>query len=252
MGKWGNSLLESLKLEPSEEGNQLHNMPSPLELHHQHFWNLTPSEANQTQDDLKQYVRGEPLPLPGIQRVAGVDVSFREDNVCAAAAVFQLSDLEPIEETTAQVPLSFPYIPGLLSFREAPGILAALEQLASLPEILIVDGHGLAHPRRFGLACHLGVLLDIPTIGCAKSILVGEARDLGKEVGSTAELISDKEVLGVALRTRREVKPVYVSIGHRVDLDSAVQIILACGKGYRLTEPIRRAHALAKGTCLAR
>jgi deoxyribonuclease V len=145
-----------------------------------------------------------------------VDASFREEKVCAAVAVYQFSDLELITETTA------------------------------LPDVLIVDGHGLAHPRRFGLACHLGVLLDIPTIGCAKSILVGEARDLGKEVGSTAELISDEEMLGVALRTRREVKPVYVSIGHRIDIDSAVQIVLSCGKGYRLPEPIRRAHSIAK------
>lgn len=227
-------------------------MPSPLELHHQHLWNLTPSEARQTQDDLRQYVRVEPLPLTSMQHVAGVDVSLQQNKVCAAISVFQLSDLELIVETTAQVPLSFPYIPGLLSFREAPGILAALEQLASLPEILIVDGHGLAHPRRFGLACHLGVLLDLPAIGCAKSILTGNIGFLGSGVGDTADLISDGELVGVALRTRQEVKPVYVSIGHRVDLDSAVQIVLACGRGYRLPEPIRRAHALAKGTCLAR
>lgn len=228
----------------------LHTPPS-LKLHHQHPWYLTPSTARQLQDDLSGYVRIEPLPLKGIQCVAGVDASFREEKVCAAVAVYQFSDLELITETTAQVPISFPYIPGLLSFREAPGILAALEQLAGLPDVLIVDGHGLAHPRRFGLACHLGVLLDIPTIGCAKSILVGEARDLGKEVGSTAELISDEEMLGVALRTRREVKPVYVSIGHRIDIDSAVQIVLSCGKGYRLPEPIRRAHSIAIQTCLA-
>jgi deoxyribonuclease V len=208
-------------------------MPPTLKLHHQHPWDLTPSTARQLQDDLSGYVRIEPLPLKGIQCVAGVDASFREEKVCAAVAVYQFSDLE------------------LLSFREAPGILAALEQLAGLPDVLIVDGHGLAHPRRFGLACHLGVLLDIPTIGCAKSILVGEARDLGKEVGSTAELISDEEMLGVALRTRREVKPVYVSIGHRIDIDSAVQIVLSCGKGYRLPEPIRRAHSIAIQTCLA-
>lgn len=227
-------------------------MSPPLELRHQHPWELSPSAARQVQDDLRAYIRTEPFHIQDIRSIAGVDVSYQDDIVCAAVAVFQIPQLQMLEEATAQVPQTFPYIPGLLSFREAPGILAALEQLSSLPDVLLVDGHGLAHPRRFGLACHLGVLLDLPAIGCAKSIMVGEAGDLGSQADSTAELIFDDEALGVALRTRQDVKPVYVSIGHRIDLDSAVQIVLACGRGYRLPEPIRRAHALAKETSSAR
>lgn len=227
-------------------------MPSPLVLYHQHPWDLSPSAARQIQDDLRQYVLTEPLPIHEIQSVAGVDISYKDDIACAAIVVFQFPGLRLLEEAAAIVPLTIPYIPGLLSFREVPGILAALEQLQGLPDVLLIDGHGLAHPRRFGLACHLGVLLDLPAIGCAKSIMLGEFEALGNEVSSKAELISDGEVLGVALRTRREVKPVYVSIGHRVDLDSAQQIILDCGRGFRLPEPLRRAHILAEKTCRAR
>ena len=227
-------------------------MPSPLVLQHQHSWDLTPAAARQVQDDLRAYVRSESLPIQDVQSVAGVDVSYQDDRACAAVVVLQFPGLQPLEQATAELPLSFPYIPGLLSFREVPGILTALEHLGALPDVLIVDGHGLAHPRRFGLACHLGVLLDLPAIGCAKSILVGESGVLGNEVGSTSELILDGEVLGIALRTRREVKPVYVSIGHGVDLDSAVQTVLASGRGFRLPEPIRRAHALAKESYRAR
>jgi deoxyribonuclease V len=166
--------------------------------------------------------------------------------------MFDFPSLEIIEKAVAEVPLEFPYIPGLLSFREAPGILAAIEQLSAALDVLIVDGHGLAHPRRFGLACHLGVWLDLPTIGCAKSILVGDLDPLGETVGSTANLTLGNELLGVALRTRLNVKPVFLSIGHRMDLVSAIQIVLACGKGFRLPEPTRKAHTLAKEACKSR
>ena len=184
--------------------------------------------------------------------MAGVDASYHGDVACAAVVVIDFPSLEIIEKAVAKVPLEFPYIPGLLSFREAPGILAAIEQLTALPDVLIVDGHGIAHPRRFGLACHLGIWLDLPAIGCAKSILLGDLDPLGEKVGGTAQLTLDDELLGVALRTRRNVKPVYLSIGHRMDLESAVQIVLACGKGYRLPEPTRRAHTLAKEACKSR
>jgi deoxyribonuclease V len=218
----------------------------------QHEWNLTPEEASQLQDKLRSYVKVEPLPLGAIHTVAGVDASFDREVVCAAAAVFDFSSLQVVEEAVAETSLTFPYIPGLLSFREAPGILSAINRLSALPDVLIVDGHGLAHPRRFGLACHLGVWLDIPTIGCAKSILVGDLAPLGEKVGSTAQLTLGDEVLGVALRTREKVKPVYLSIGHRMDLESAVQIITACRGGYRLPEPARQAHFLAKEACRSR
>lgn len=200
---------------------------------------------------MREKVRPEPLPLDEIHRVAGVDASHKNNLACAAVVVFDFPSLEPIEQSIVDFQLSFPYIPGLLSFREAPGMLKAIERLTQLPDVLIVDGHGQAHPRRFGLACHLGVLLDLPTIGCAKSILVGRLAPLGLKSGSTAALSLEKEVLGIGLRTRTNVKPVYLSIGHRMDLISAQQIILACSRGYRLPEPIRLAHHLAKSACNA-
>lgn len=217
-----------------------------LKLENKQEWHLTPGEALQIQNSLRERVQVEQLPIRNVQRVAGVDASYRGKSVYAAAVVMEFPELLPSEEAVAEVPISFPYIPGLLSFREAPGILTALEQLTHLPDILIVDGHGQAHPRRFGIACHLGVLLDLPVIGCAKSILTGQVALLESEAGSTAKITSGDEVLGVALRTRKNVKPVYVSCGHRVDLESAIEIILACGKGFRFPEPIRRAHSLAK------
>jgi deoxyribonuclease V len=188
----------------------------------------------------------EPLRLYDISLVAGVDASYNQGHIVAAAVLFDFPSLLIVEKAVARLPMEFPYIPGLLSFREAPAILAALEQLSRSPDVLVVDGHGHAHPRRFGLACHLGVWLDMPAIGCAKSILVGEMAPLGKKAGSTAQLTWQGEVLGVALRTRTNVKPVYLSIGHRMDLESAAQIIIACGKGFRLPEPTRQAHILAK------
>ncbi len=178
--------------------------------------------------------------------VAGVDASYYKGMIIAAAVLLDFPSLEIVDQSVSEKPVDFPYIPGLLSFREAPAILAALENLSRLPDLLVVDGHGFAHPRHFGLACHLGVWLDLPSIGCAKSILVGEMAPLRSEAGSTAPLTSRGEVVGVALRTRRDVKPVYLSVGHYVDLESAVEIILACGKGYRLPEPIRQAHGVAK------
>jgi deoxyribonuclease V len=184
--------------------------------------------------------------LDNINQVAGVDASYLRGTLYAAVVVFDYPQMNPIEQTVAKAPLSFPYIPGLLSFREAPGILDAINQLSQLPDVFIVDGHGKAHPRRFGLASHLGVLLDLPTIGCAKSILIGESAPLGKEAGCTAQLTLDSELLGFALRTRTNSKPVYISIGHCMDLKSATEIMFACCKGYRLPEPSRQAHILAK------
>lgn len=180
-----------------------------------------------------------------IQMVCGVDASYAKDSMFAAAAVFDYQSLALVDQAVSEQPLSFPYIPGLLSFREAPAILAALEQLSRLPDLLLVDGHGLAHPRRFGLACHLGVLLDLPAIGVGKSILVGVVGELGDAVGSTADIVDGDEMLGVALRTRWNVRPVYLSVGHRVDLLSAIRLVLDCTRGYRLPEPCRAAHLLA-------
>ena len=165
----------------------------------------------------------------------------------AAIAVLSFPELQVLEIARAEVPTTFPYVPGLLSFRETPAVLAAYERLQLKPDLLIVDGQGYAHRRRFGIACHLGVLLDIPAIGSAKSLLVGRHGQLGEERGATAELIDRREVVGMALRTRRGITPVYVSIGHRIDLPSAVRFVLDCCTRYRLPEPQRQAHIAASG-----
>ncbi len=218
-----------------------------------HSWDVTPREAIRLQEELRPQVVTQPLTLSTIRRVAGIDVGIPRGKSIARAAVtiFSYPAMQLIERSLAEQPITFPYVPGLLSFREIPVILAALEKLTTPPDILITDGHGLAHPRRFGLACHLGVLLDMPALGCAKSILVGTHPPLDDERGSTAPLYHDDSIIGTALRTRTRVKPVYISIGHRIDLATAVELTLRCGGGYRLPEPTRWAHRLASTKKLA-
>jgi len=179
------------------------------------------------------------------ETIAGVDISVRDDEARAAIVVATYPALEPIESAIAVRPVEFPYVPGLLGFRELPSILDAYEKLRGEVDMLLVDGHGLAHPRRFGIACHLGVELDRPAIGCAKSLLVGEYREPGLRRGSSTQLRHRGEVIGRVLRTRDGVRPVFVSIGHRVDLDTAVRIVLRCARGYRLPEPTRAADRAA-------
>ena len=211
----------------------------------QHSWDLLPEQAVQLQKEMRKKVLQQPLDIAEVKTVAGLDVGFNKDIARAAAIVMKFPSLEPIVEATAETPVSFPYIPGLLSFREAPVLLAALDQLEQMPDVIICDGHGWAHPRRFGIACHLGVLLDRPVIGCAKSLLVGKYSQPGNEVGSVSELQEGGEVIGMALRTRAGAKPVFVSVGHRVDLPSATRLVAACSHGYRLPEPTRLADRLA-------
>lgn len=175
-------------------------------------------------------------------------MSYRGGQARAAVVVLDYSTLQAVEQIVVETPISFPYVPGLLAFREAPAVLAALERLRSAPDLLMVDGQGLAHPRRFGLASHLGVLLDWPTIGCAKSVLMGHYDPPGNVPGSQAELREKGEVIGAAVRTRRGASPVIVSAGHRVDLTSAIRVVLDCARGYRLPEPARLAHRLASET----
>jgi deoxyribonuclease V len=148
------------------------------------------------------------------------------------------------------MPVSFPYVPGLLAFREGPIVLAALERLAERPDVLIFDAQGLAHPRRMGLATHLGILLDVPSVGCAKSRLCGKETEPGEEKGSWTPLLDRGEVIGAVVRTRSRVRPVYVSVGHRVDLETAVSLVLSCATKYRLPEPTRWAHRVAGGETL--
>ena len=217
-----------------------------FEIRHPHAWDVAPKEAVAIQRELAVKVREEPLQTSA-RTVAGIDVSIRGDMAQAAIAVVQLPELELIDQAIYRCEVPFPYIPGLLSFREMPAVLPALEQLATRPDVLMTDSQGLAHPRRFGLACHLGVLLDWPALGVAKTRLTGRFSDLGEDKGRRAELIDRNETVGVALRSRARTNPVYVSIGHRITLDDAVQLTLACCPRYKIPEPTRLAHKLSRG-----
>jgi deoxyribonuclease V len=182
--------------------------------------------------------------LGTVRYVAGADVAYDPFSGThhAAIVVLDVRSLETIETAFASGATTVPYVPGFLSFRESPVVLEAWGKLKRTPDILLVDGHGVAHPRRFGIACHLGVALDVPSIGVAKSILVGEARAPARRRGATSRLLVDRETLGSAVRTREGISPVYVSTGHRVSLATAIRWVLRCGGGYRLPEPTRRAH----------
>ncbi len=215
-----------------------------LELHHTHSWNLTPREAAALQRELAGLVAETSLPAPP-QTVGGVDMSIRGGVVQAAAVVLRLPDLELVEQAVWRGPVSFPYVPGLLSFRETPAVLAALERLTLLPDAILADAHGKAHPRRFGLACHLGILLERPVIGVAKSRLVGDYDEPDEAAGAVTPLRSGDEQIGAVVRTRTGVKPLFVSVGHRITLAEAVALTLTCTTRYRLPEPARLAHRLS-------
>ena len=182
-----------------------------------------------------------------VRRVAGVDVGFEEDGKVtrAAVAVLDFPGLALAERVVVREPTRFPYIPGLLSFREAPAVLAAFERLRAVPDVILYDGQGIAHPRRFGIASHVGLLLDAPTIGVAKTRLVGEHRRLPERKGAWVPLVDRGETVGAVLRTRAGVTPLYVSIGHRVSLEGAIRWVMACTTRYRLPETTRCAHHLA-------
>ena len=217
-----------------------------ISLQHPHDWDVSPDEAKQIQRRLASAVRTTPLPDP-IEMVAGVDVSVRDDTAQAAVAVLRLPDLAVVDEAIHRCEVPFPYVPGLLSFREMPAVLPALEKLGTTPDVFVTDSHGRAHPRRFGLACHLGVLLEVPAIGVAKSILVGTPEgDLGPEKGHRVPLVDDGETVGTVLRTRTDVNPVYVSVGHRCRLGDAADLMLDCSPTYKIPEPTRQAHRLSR------
>ena len=221
-------------------------MPSPGAVPDR--WPTTPSEAIAWQRALRgQVVRQDDF--GEVRFVAGLDVGFEHDNTVARAAVAVLSfpDLRMADQAVARRPVRFPYISGFLSFREVPVLLDALEKLGQQPDLLLCDGQGIAHPRRFGLACHLGIQTGIPSIGVAKSLLIGTHAPLPKKRGAWQPLMDKNEVVGAALRTREGVAPVYVSTGHRVSLESAIQFVLTCAPKYRLPETTRAAHRLASG-----
>ena len=208
-----------------------------------HRWDLSFTAAARLQARLRKRLRLRP-PRRRVRWVTGADVAYdaRRDRLFAAVVTCRLPHLDLVEISSSQGHASFPYVPGFLSFREAPLVLRAVRRLRRRPDLLLCDGQGLAHPRRFGLACHLGLLLGLPSIGVAKSILVGEHRPPGERRGSRAALRDRGEIVGAALRTRDGVRPVYVSPGHLCDLAWAVRRVLACCRGYRLPEPVRRAH----------
>jgi deoxyribonuclease V len=213
-----------------------------------HPWPVTAVEAIALQRQLRERVIVTDQ-LATVRTVAGLDVGPEGGGrvMRAAVAVLSFPDLRTADQVVARQPARFPYIPGLLSFREIPALLDALDRLGALPDLLLCDGQGLAHPRRFGLACHLGVLTGIPSIGVAKSLLVGEHAPLPQARGSWRALVHQDEVVGAALRTRTGVAPVYVSIGHKVSLATAIDYVLACAPRYRLPETTRAAHRMASG-----
>jgi deoxyribonuclease V len=211
-----------------------------------HAWNLTPTDAIVLQRELAARVDFQtPLDLTTVQIVAGVDVSVRDDISTAALVALSFPGLQVLDRVTARQPTSFPYIPGLLSFREIPVLLEAHARLSVTPDAYLVDGMGRIHPRRIGIASHLGLWLDAPTVGVGKTHFIGTYDASPDERGAFSPLTDKGELLGVVLRTKHKVKPLYISPGHRIDLDSAIALVLACTTTYRLPEPIRAAHNTA-------
>ncbi len=210
-----------------------------------HRWDITPRRAIALQRELASRVRIEPIRGP-VRTVAGVDCAFAAGGarIVAAAVLCDTATLGVIATAHVEQPCRFPYVPGLLSFREAPAVIAAVERLTDRPDLLMCDGQGMAHPRRLGLACHVGLWLDLPTIGTAKSRLCGEHKPVGNNRRCRVQLRHKNEVIGAVLRTRTGVKPLYVSVGHRATLDDAVRWTLRCARKYRLAEPVRQAHML--------
>jgi deoxyribonuclease V len=230
-----------------------------------HDWDLTPTEAVELQKKLRDRVRVEPL-ARDVKTVAGCDISFNKfsDVVYAGIVVLRLPELEIIDRATSITKTGFPYISGLLSFRETPALLECWEKLETAPDVIMLDGQGIAHPRRFGIACHFGLLTGQPTLGCAKTVLRGKFDEPGREAGSNSLMTDKGETVGAAVRTKDNVAPVYVSVGHRIDLPGAIRLALRCVKGfasgdsggslfdtrpaskskYRIPEPTRQAHNL--------
>ncbi|MDN7011608.1 deoxyribonuclease V [Methanoculleus sp. FWC-SCC3] len=217
-----------------------------MEIRETHPFDLTPAEAIRLQETLRARVRlaGD---IGEVSLVAGADASYvkGEDVIHAVVVALSYPDLTVVERVSAAAVTPFPYIPGLLTFREGPALVEAFRRLQSEPEVIFFDGQGIAHPRGLGIASHMGVLLDRPAVGVAKSLLVGTAAEPAVGRGSTAPILRDGETIGMAVRTRKRVKPVYVSVGHRIDLSQAVDLVLATARGYRLPEPTRQAHLFA-------
>jgi deoxyribonuclease V len=211
-----------------------------------HPWDVSPAEAMAIQQRLRDKASQE-ISFAQVRTVAGVDVSVKDDIAKAAVVVLDYPNLTPLDQSTAEQSVQFPYIPGLLAFREGPVVLRALEKLVTEPDLFIFDAQGLAHPRRMGLATHMGLIIDRPSIGCAKSRLCGTHHQPGPKRGAYTHLHDGNEIIGAVVRSRSEVQPVYVSIGHKINLKTAIDYILNCCKGYRLPETTRWAHKVAGG-----
>jgi deoxyribonuclease V len=217
-----------------------------MRLRSRHAWNLTPAEAIALQQQLAaEVISTEPIDLDALRLVAGVDVSVKDNISQAAVVVCAFPTLEIVETVLARRPTPFPYIPGLLSFREGPVLEEAFLKLGHEPDAFLFDGMGIAHPRRMGIASQMGLWLDKPTVGCGKTHLVGTFSEPGSEQGSWSPLEDRGQIIGAVLRTKTAVKPVYISAGHRADLTSAITLTLRCVTRYRLPEPIRFAHRAA-------
>lgn len=215
-----------------------------------HPWDLSPTEAMRVQKELRERLILQWDDRP-VHLIGGVDVSIKPENARAAIVVVRYPGLAPIEAVTADAPLIFPYIPGLLSFREGPAVLAAWDLLEHKPDLLMFDGQGIAHPRGVGIAAQMGLWLNRPTIGVAKSRLYGRHEEVGPQRGDRAALLDNKSnSIGTVLRTRERTNPLYVSPGHLMDVQHATEFVLACGAGYRLPEPTRWAHRIAGGEIL--
>ena len=208
-----------------------------------HPWTVTPAEAVALQQQLRERVRIEPLTAEPIT-IAGCDISFNkyEETVYAGIVVLRLDTLEVLEEVGVVSTAPFPYVPGLLTFREGPALIEAWRNLTIEPDVVMFDGHGMAHPRRMGIATHMGLWLNRPSFGCGKSVLAGKFDDPAPERGTWTPLLHRGETIGAALRTKNKVNPVFISPGHLIDLPTAIDLTLRCDRGYRLPEPTRRAH----------
>lgn len=209
------------------------------------YESLSPAQAIELQNQLRKQIKIEPLKKQ-IRTIAGADISFNkyEETVYAGIIVLSFPDLKEVAKSTVISKTSFPYIPGLLSFREVPALLLAWNQLSIKPDLLVLDGQGIAHPRRMGIATHFGLVTDAPTLGCAKSLLTGKFETLPEAAGSESLIYDRDEVIGAALRTKNKVNPVFISPGHRINLKQSLAIIKQCVNGYRIPEPTRKAHLL--------
>jgi deoxyribonuclease V len=217
-----------------------------MQLNHRHEWNVTPNDAIALQKTLvREIVSNRPIDLAAVRLIAGVDVSVKNDVSQAAVVVLSFPDFQPIETVRAQRPTPFPYIPGLLSFREGPVLVEAFEKLQHTPDVFIFDGQGIAHPRRIGIAAQMGLWLQKPTVGCGKTLLTGRYQEPDAEQGAMSDLVDRGEVIGKVVRTRANVAPVYISPGHLADIPTSAELVLRCTTKYRLPEPIRMAHNAA-------